>query len=68
VTGKGKTLAVQDPLQRHRTVAHRNLLGEEDRTHAALTQAADQPEAARKTRSEMGVNLTHSGKSSMRRL
>jgi hypothetical protein len=32
-------LAVQD-FDRHRTVAHRNLLGEEDRTHAACAQAA----------------------------
>jgi hypothetical protein len=30
-------------------VAHRDLLGEEDRTHAARSQLADQPEAARKT-------------------
>ena len=42
--------------------------GEEDRTHAALTQAADQVKTARKTRSEMGVDLSHSGKSSARRL
>ena len=46
-------LAVQD-LERHRTVAHRDLLGEEDRTHAARSQLADQPETARKTRSEIG--------------
>jgi hypothetical protein len=62
---KGKTLAAQD-LERHRTVAHRDLLGEEDRTHAALTQLADQPETARKTGSESDVNLSHSGKSSGR--
>jgi hypothetical protein len=56
-------LAVQD-FERHRTVADRDLLGEENRTHAALTQAANQPETARKTGSEMGVDLSHSGKPS----
>ena len=55
-------LAAQD-FERHRTVAHRDLLGEVDRTHAPRAQLADQPEAARKTRSEMGVDLSHSGKS-----
>jgi hypothetical protein len=34
-----------------------------DRTHAARAQLADEPETARKTRSEKGVNLTHSGNS-----
>ena len=58
-------LAAQD-FERHRTVAHRDLLGEEDRTHAARAQSADQPETARKTRSELGVDLSHSGKSSAR--
>ena len=60
-------LAVQD-LERHRAVAHRDLLGEEDRTHAACTQSADQPETARKTRSEMGVDLSHSLSLSVRSL
>ncbi len=60
-------LAAQD-FERHRTVAHRDLLGEEDRTHAALTQRTDQPETARKTGSEMGVDLRHSGKPSARGL
>jgi hypothetical protein len=41
-------LAAQD-LERHRTVAHRDLLGEEDRTHAARSELADQPETARET-------------------
>jgi hypothetical protein len=31
-----------------------------------LTKAADQPETARKARGEMGVDLNHNGKSSMR--
>jgi hypothetical protein len=60
-------LAAQD-FERHRTVAHCDLLGEEDRTHTALTQWTDQPETARKTGSEMGVDLSHSGKSSARGL
>jgi hypothetical protein len=55
-------LAAQD-LERHRTVAHRDLLGEEDRTHPTRAQLPDQPETARKTGSEMGVDLCHSGKS-----
>ena len=55
-------LAVQD-FERHRTVAHRDLLGEEDRTHAARSQLANEPETAGKARSEMGVDLSHSGKS-----
>jgi hypothetical protein len=38
-------LAAQD-FERHRTVAHRDLLGKEDRTHAALTQAADNAKSA----------------------
>jgi hypothetical protein len=58
----------KDNLDGHRTVAHRDLLGEEDRTHAARSQWADEPETARKTRSKMGVDLSHSGKSSARRL
>jgi hypothetical protein len=41
-------LAAQN-LDGHRSVAHRNLLGEVDRTHAARSQWAEQPEAARKT-------------------
>ena len=40
-------LAVQN-FERHRAVAHRDLLGEIDGTHAARPQLADQPEAARK--------------------
>ena len=40
-------LAAQDPLQRHLTVAHRHLLGEVDRTHAARAQLADKAEATR---------------------
>jgi hypothetical protein len=62
-----KNQAAQD-LERHQTVAHRDLLGEEDRTHATGAQAADEPETARKTRSELGVDRSHSGKSSARRL
>jgi hypothetical protein len=58
-----KQFAAQDPLQRRRTVTHSDLLGEEDRTHAALTQAANEPEAARKTRSELGVDVGHSSDS-----
>ncbi len=54
-------LAAQD-FKRHRTVAHRDLLGKVDRPHAPRAQLADQPETARKARSEMGVNLSHSGK------
>ena len=56
-------LAAQD-FERHRAVAHRDLLGEVDCTHAARAQLADQPETARKARSEMGVDLSHSGKTS----
>jgi hypothetical protein len=56
-------LAVQD-FERHRTIANRDLLGEEYRTHGARAQAANQPETARKTRGEMGVDLSHSGKTS----
>jgi hypothetical protein len=44
----------------------RDLLGKENRTHAARAQLAHQPEAARKARSELGVNLSHSGKPSAR--
>jgi hypothetical protein len=33
-----------------------------------LTQLTDQPETTRKTGSEMGVDLSHSGKSSARGL
>jgi hypothetical protein len=40
--------AVQN-LERHRTIPHPNLLSEENRTHAALTQAADKTKTARKT-------------------
>jgi hypothetical protein len=45
-------LAVQD-FERHRTVADRDLLGEEDRTHAARAQAADKA----KTAAESGSKL-----------
>jgi hypothetical protein len=38
-------LAAQD-FERHGTVAHRDLLGEKDRTHAALTKSANEPEMA----------------------
>jgi hypothetical protein len=38
-------LAAQD-LERHRTVAHSDLLGEEDRAHAARAQAADNAKPA----------------------
>ncbi len=37
--------AVQD-LERHGAIAHPNLLGEENRAHAALTQAADKAKTA----------------------
>ncbi len=57
-------LAVWDPLQRHRAVAHRDLLGDEDSTHAPLTQLTGEPKTARKTGSEIGVDLRHSGKTS----
>ena len=59
--------AVQD-LERHRAIAHPDLLGEEDRAHAALTQLTDQPETARKAGSKMGVDLRHRGKPSARGL
>ena len=52
--------AAQDLLQRRRAVAHRDRLGEENRTHAALTQEAHQPETALNTRSESGVNFHRS--------
>ena len=58
-------LAVQD-FERYQTVADRDLLGEEHRTHGARSQLADKPETARKTRNEMGVDLSHSGKFSAR--
>ena len=38
-------LAVQD-LERHGAISHPNLLGEEDRTHAARAQAADNAKTA----------------------
>jgi hypothetical protein len=65
--GVVEKFAIQN-LERYGTISHPNLLGEENRTHAAFAQAADEPESARKTRSELGVNLRHSGKPSMRRL
>ncbi len=60
-------LAAQD-FERHRAVAHRDLLGGEDCTHAARAHLADEPKTGRKARSELGVNLSHSGKSPARRL
>jgi hypothetical protein len=39
-----------------------------DGIHAAFAYAADEPETARKTRSELGVNLSPSAKSSARQL
>jgi hypothetical protein len=41
-------LAAQD-LERHRTVANRDLLGEEDWTHAARAQAADKAKTTRES-------------------
>ena len=48
--GVVQQFAAQNPLQRRRTVAHRDLLGEEDCTHAALTQAADRAKTAGQSR------------------
>ena len=56
-------LSAQD-FERHRAVAHRDLLGEEDGSHAARSQLADQPKTVRKTRGEMGIDLSHSGRAS----
>ncbi len=56
VTGRGKTLAVQD-FERHRTVADRDLLGEEDRAHAARAQAADDVKTAGQSGGKIGVDL-----------
>jgi hypothetical protein len=54
-------------FERHRTVVHRDLLGDKDRTHAARAQFPDKPETAGKTRNELGVDLSHSGKTLARR-
>jgi hypothetical protein len=43
--GVVEEFAVQD-LERHGAVAHSNLLGEEDRPHAPLAQAADKAKTA----------------------
>ena len=55
-------LAAQD-LERDRTVAHRDLLGDVDRTHAAGSQLANKPEVAGKTCGEVGVDLSHRSES-----
>jgi len=43
--GVVEKLAVQD-LERHGAISHPDLLGEEDRTHAARAQAADKAKTA----------------------
>jgi hypothetical protein len=48
--------AVQD-LERHRAVSHSNLLGEKDRTHAALAQAADKAKPARESSGKLRFGL-----------
>ena len=49
-------LAAQD-FERHRTVAHRDLLGEEDRTHAARAQAADNAKTAGQSSGKLRFGL-----------
>jgi hypothetical protein len=53
-------LAIQN-LERHQPVSHSNLLSEENRTHAALSQAADNAITARKSSGKLGICLDERG-------
>jgi hypothetical protein len=53
-------LAQQD-FERDRSIAHRNLFGEEDGPHAACSQAPDDAIPTRHARRKLGLSRSYSG-------